>query len=40
MISIDQQISSGRAKLKQENRLKLKSIIATVIFCGKQGLAF
>ena len=40
MLSIDQQISSGRPKLIQENRLKLKSIVATVIFCEKHGLAF
>ena len=37
-VPIDQQISSGRAKLIEENRLKLKSITATVIFCGRQGL--
>ncbi len=40
IVPIDQQISSRRAKLIRENRLKLQSITATVIFCGRQGLAF
>ena len=40
VLPIDHQISSRRAKLIKENRLKLRSITATVIFCGQQGLAF
>ena len=40
IVPIDQQISSRRAKLIRENRMKLRSITATVIFCGQQGLAF
>ncbi len=40
ILPIDQQISSSRAKLISKNRLKLRSITATVIFCGQQGLAF
>ena len=39
-VGIDQQINSIRAKLVAENKMKLKSITATVIFCGRQGLAF
>ena len=39
VIAIDQQISSRRAKLVAENRLKLQSIAATVIFCGQQVIA-
>ena len=39
-IPIDQQLISRRARLVAENRLKLRSITATVIFCGQQGLAF
>ena len=39
-VGVDQQINSRRAKLVAENKMKLKSITATVIFCGRQGLAF
>ena len=39
-VGIDQQISSRRAKLVAENKLKLRSITATVIFCRGEGLAF
>ena len=38
--SIDQQLSSKRAEVVAKNRLKLRSIAATVIFCGRQALAF
>ena len=38
-MSIDQ-LSSKKAKLVAENCLKLRSIAATVIFCGRQALAF
>ena len=40
ILPIYQQISSRRDKVVAENRLKLRSITATVIFCGQQGLAF
>ena len=33
--SIDQQLSSKRAEVVAKNRLKLRSIAATVIFCGR-----
>ena len=36
---IDQQLSSERSKPIAENRTKLRSIAATVIFCGRQGIA-
>lgn len=39
-LSIDQHINSRRAELVAENRLKLRSIVATVILCGQQGMAF
>ena len=38
-VSIDQQLSSQKAKLVAENRLKMRSIAATIIFCGRQGIA-
>ena len=38
-VSIDQQLSSKKAKLVAENRMKMRSIAATVIFCGQQGIA-
>ena len=38
-VGIDQQVNLRRAKLMAENKLKLGSIAATVIFCGRQGLA-
>ena len=37
---IYQQINSKYAQLLAENKMKLRSIAATVIFCGKQGLAY
>ena len=37
--SIDHLLNSRRAQLVAENRLKLKSIAATIIFCGRQALA-
>ena len=37
--SIDEQLSSERSRHVAENRLKLKSIVKTVIFCGRQGIA-
>ena len=40
VVSIDQQLSSKRAEIVAQNRLKLRSIAATVIFCGRQALAF
>ncbi len=39
-LAIDQQLSFSRAKLVAENRLKWQSIAATVIFCGRQAIAF
>ena len=39
-LSIDQQVSSSRAKLVEKNRLKLRFIVETIIFCGRQGLAY
>ena len=39
-LSIDQQVSSSRAKLVKKNRLKLRSIVATILLCGHQGLAY
>ncbi len=38
-VSIDQLISSQKAKVVAENRLKMRSIAATIIFCGRQGIA-
>ena len=40
VVSIDQQLSSKQAEIVAQNRLKLRSIAATVIFCGRQALAF
>lgn len=40
VVSIDQQLNSKRAEVIQQNRLKLRSIAATVILCGHQGFAF
>ena len=37
--SIDHLLNSRRAQLVAENRSKLKSIAATIIFCGRQALA-
>jgi len=37
--SIDQQVNSQLAKMASENRLRLHSIAATVIFCGRQAIA-
>ena len=34
-VSISQQLSSERARLIARNSLKLKSVAATVIFCGR-----
>ena len=39
-VAIDQQLSLKRAQLITLNRRKLKSIAATVIFCGGQSIAF
>ena len=39
-VSIDQQLISARQKLIAKNRLKLRSIVQAVIFCGRQGIAF
>ena len=38
-LSIDQQLNSERSKWVAENCTKLRSIAATVIFCGRQGIA-
>ncbi len=40
VVSIDRQLNSARAEIIAKNRLKLRSIAATVIFCGRQALAF
>ena len=37
---VDHQLSSERSKRATENCLKLMSIAETIIFCGRQGLAF
>ncbi|XP_065920295.1 52 kDa repressor of the inhibitor of the protein kinase-like [Dysidea avara] len=37
---IDFQLNTANSKTAAENRLKLRSIAETVIFCGRQGLAF
>ena len=37
--SIDQQLSSQRAQIAAINREKLRSIAATIIFCGKQAIS-
>ena len=39
-LAIDHQLSSERSRLAAENHRKLSSIAETVIFCGRQGLAF
>ena len=38
-LSIDQQLSSQRAQVIANNRAKLRSIAATIIFCGKQAIS-
>ena len=38
--AVDHRLSSERSRLAAENRLKLMSIAETVIFCGRQGIAF
>lgn len=38
MLSIDQQLSIQRRTTVARNRLKLRSIIETIIFCGRQGI--
>ena len=40
VLAIDQQLSSIRAKVVSQNREKIKCIAETVIFCGRQGIAF
>ena len=37
--SIDTQLISDQEKRIRENRLKMRSIAETVIFCGSQGIA-
>ena len=37
--SIDQQIYTLRQERLKQNRLKLRSIVETIIFCGRQGIA-
>ena len=39
-LRIDNQINAERAQHVKENRLKIRSIVETVIFCGRQGIAF
>ena len=39
-LAIDNRLCSERTKRAAENRSKLLSIAATVLFCGRQGLAF
>ena len=39
-ISIDQRLHSRRAEIVATNRLKLRSIASTIIFYGRQALAF
>ena len=39
VLPIDQQLSSLRKKCVVENRLKLCSIVETLILCGRQGIA-
>lgn len=38
-LSIDQQLNSERSKRAAENHTKLRSIAATIIFCGRLGIA-
>ena len=37
--SIDLQLSTLRQERVKQNRLKLRSIVETTIFCGRQGIA-
>ena len=39
-LAVDHRLSSERSKRATENCLKLMCIAETVIFCGRQGLAF
>ena len=39
LLPIDQQVSKARALTIPKNQRKLKSIIETIIFCGRQGIA-
>ena len=39
-LTVDHRLSSKRGKCAAENHLKLMSIAETVIFCGREGLAF
>ena len=39
VVPIDQQLSSKRAQTAATNRAKLRSIAATIIFCGKQAIS-
>ncbi len=39
-IGIDHRLSQQRSRRVADNRLKLASIAGTVLFCGRQGLAF
>ena len=38
-LPVDQQISKARALTIAKNKRKLKSIVETIIFCGRQGIA-
>ena len=38
-LAIDQQLSTLRQERIAQNRLKLRSIVETVILCGRQGIA-
>ena len=38
-LAIDQQINIFRQERIAENRVKLRSIVETIIFCGRQGIA-
>ncbi len=38
MLSIDQQLSMQRRTTVAQNRLRLHSIVETIIFCGRQGI--
>lgn len=40
VLPIDQQLSTIRAKIVSQNMEKIKSIAETIIFCGRQGIAF
>ena len=37
--SIDQQLNSQHAQIAASNREKFRSIVATIIFCGKQAIS-